>query len=63
MDKKFLRALIFRHLDGIVTAPVLSALASKGILHYIVENKKVTLNQIANQFQTNEGYLNVGLGV
>ena len=63
MDKKYLRALIFRHLDGIVTAPVLSALASKGILHYIVENKRVTLNQIANQFQTNEGYLNVALRV
>ena len=63
MDKKFLRALIFRHLDGIVTAPVISALASKGILHYIVDNKKVTLNQIANQFQTNEGYLNVALRV
>ena len=63
MDKKFLRALIFRHLDGIVTAPVVSVLASKGILHYIIENKKVTLNQIANQFQTNEGYLNVALRV
>ncbi|MBF0597540.1 class I SAM-dependent methyltransferase [Faecalibacter rhinopitheci] len=63
MDKKFLRSLIFRHLDGIVTAPVLSALAKKGVLQYIVENKKVTLQQLSNQFQTNEGYLNVALRV
>ncbi|WP_322971780.1 class I SAM-dependent methyltransferase [Faecalibacter sp. LW9] len=63
MDKKFLRALIFRHLDGIVTAPVLATLAHKGVLHYIVENKKVTLSQLSNQFQTNEGYLNVALRV
>lgn len=63
MDKKFLRALIFRHLDGLVTAPVLATLAKKGVLHYIVENKKVTLSQISNQFQTNEGYLNVALRV
>ena len=63
MDKSFLRSLIFRHLDGIVTAPVLSTLASKGILHYIVVNKKSTLGQLFEQFQTNEGYLNVALRV
>lgn len=63
MDKNFLRSLIFRHLDGIVTAPVLTALAQKGVLQYIVENKRVTLNEVSNQFQTNEGYLNVALRV
>ncbi len=63
MDKSFLRSLIFRHLDGIVTAPVLSTLASKGILHHIVINKKATLKQLSEQFQTNEGYLNVALRV
>ena len=50
MDKSFLRSLIFRHLDGIVTAPVLSTLASKGILHYIVVNKKTNLSQLSEQF-------------
>ena len=63
MDKNFLRALIFRHLDGVVTSPVVSALASKGILHHIIENKKVTLSQLSEQFQTNDGYLNVALRV
>lgn len=63
MDKSFLRSLIFRHLDGIVTAPVISTLASKGILHNIVVNKKSTLSLLSEQFQTNEGYLNVALRV
>ena len=45
MDKKYLRSLIFRHLDGLVTAPVLSALAKKGALHYIVEHKTIQLEE------------------
>lgn len=63
MDKKYLRSLIFRHLDGLVTAPILNALASKGILHYIVEHKTLVLDQLTEEFQTNEGYLNVALRV
>ena len=63
MDKKYLRSLIFRHLDGLVTAPVLHALADKGILHYIVENKTLKLNELTEEFQANEGYLNVALRV
>ena len=63
MDKKYLRSLIFRHLDGLVTAPVLNALASKGILHYIVEHKTMHLDELTKEFQANEGYLNVALRV
>ena len=63
MDKKYLRSLIFRHLDGLVTAPVLNTLASKGILHYIVEHKTMMLDDLTKEFQTNEGYLNVALRV
>ena len=63
MDKKYLRSLIFRHLDGLVTAPVLSALAKKGALHYIVERKTIQLEELTNEFQANEGYLNVALRV
>jgi len=63
MDKKYLRSLIFRHLDGLVTAPVLHALADKGILHYIVENKSLKLNELTEEFQANEGCLNVALRV
>ena len=63
MDKKYLRSLIFRHLDGLVTAPVLSALASKGVLHYIVEHKSMMIEELTKEFQSNEGYLNVALRV
>ena len=63
MDKKYLRSLIFRHLDGLVTAPVLSALASKGVLHYIVEHKSMMIEELTKEFQSNEGYLNVALHV
>ena len=63
MDKKYLRSLIFRHLDGLVTAPVLSALASKGVLHYIVEHKSMMIDELTKEFQSNEGYLNVALRV
>lgn len=63
MDKKELREQIFRHLDGIVVAPVIAALAKKGILHYLIQRKEVDLAEITEEFQANEGYLNVALRV
>lgn len=63
MDKKDLRSVIFRHLDGIVTLPVLVTLKNADILQLISNNEKVTLNELANQFNANEGYLNVALRV
>lgn len=63
MDKKYLRSLIFRHLDGLVTAPILHHLANKGVLHYIVEKKTLSLSDLTEEFQANEGYLNVALRV
>ena len=58
-----MRSVISRHLDGLVAAPVLNALASKGILHYIVEHKTMHLDELTKEFQANEGYLNVALRV
>jgi len=63
MDKKKLRESIFRHLDGIVTAPVISALSKKNILDFINENKNLELSEINEKFNSNEGYLNVALRV
>ncbi len=63
MDKKDLRSVIFRHLDGIVTLPVLVTLNNADILQFISNNEKVTLNELATQFNANEGYLNVALRV
>lgn len=63
MDKKKLRESIFRHLDGIVTAPVISALSKKNILDFINENQTLELSEINEKFNSNEGYLNVALRV
>lgn len=63
MDKKSARSLIFRHLDGIVTAPVFHQLAQKGILKFLLEKENIDLSEITQKFQANEGYLNVSLRV
>ena len=57
------RQRIFQHLDGLVTAPVVYALYQKGILHYLLENKEVSLSTLSSEFKANEGYLNVALRV
>ncbi len=63
IDKNNLRNTIFRHLDGLATAPVAIALQKKGVLDCILKNKSVTLSQLTSEFKVNEGYLNVGLRV
>lgn len=63
MDKNQLRSTIFKHLDGLATAPVAVALSKKGILDFILQNQEVTLERLVLQFRCNEGYLNVGLRV
>jgi hypothetical protein len=58
-----LRSILFRHLDGIVTAPVAFSLEKKGVLSYILQQQEVSITTIAEKFNANEGYLNVGLRV
>jgi len=55
------RNSLFRHLDGIVTAPSAYELYSKGVTDYLLEKKKVALIDITKKFKANEGYLNVAL--
>ena len=62
-DKAQLRGTIFRHLDGVATATTAFALHKKGILAYILEAEKVSLNDLAVKFQANKGYLNIALRV
>jgi hypothetical protein len=62
-DKSLLRSTIFRHLDGLATAPIVVALQKKGVLDYILKNKEATLEQLTTIFKANEGYLHVGLRV
>lgn len=63
MDKKQLRSSIFRHLDGIVTTPIIHQLAESGIYEFILDKKSISLDEISSKFSTNEGYLNVALRV
>lgn len=63
IDKVFLKSSIFRHLDGLVTAPVAHALHKKGLLSFILDKRESTLSELTSQFEANEGYLTVGLRV
>jgi SAM-dependent methyltransferase len=62
-DKENLRGTIFKHLDGIATATTAFALHKKGVLPYILEHKKVSLEKISTTFNANDGYLNVALRI
>ena len=62
-EKKKLRGDLFRHLDGIVTAPAAFALQQKGVLDHLLAEKKATLKRTAEKFGGNEGYLNVALRI
>jgi hypothetical protein len=63
IDKGSLRSTIFRHLDGLVTAPVAYSLHKRGVLSFLLDKKEATLDELTSHFKANEGYLNVGLRV
>ena len=56
-----LRESIFRHLDGIVVVPIAAILKEKGITDYLLKVSTVTISELSNQFNVNDGYLNVAL--
>ena len=60
-EKKVLRGDLFRHLDGIVTAPIAFALHKSGVLDYLLKEERVRLSQVSEYFKANEGYLNIAL--
>ncbi len=62
-ENHLLREEIFRHLDGIVTAPTAFALHEKGVLDYLLQAKEAPLTDLVSRFKANEGYLNVALRV
>lgn len=59
--KKILRALLFRHLDGIAVCPTVSALQLGGINEFMIKHTHFTFQELLNKFKTNGGYLNVAL--
>lgn len=61
MNKNHLRGILFRHLDGLATLPVVAVLSESKILEYIDNKKSSSLKDLSGRFQTNAGYLNVAL--
>ncbi len=62
-EKVALRSQLFRHLDGIVTAPSAHVLKEHGITDYLLQKKTATLDELTATFKANDGYLNVALRV
>ena len=62
-QKRQYRTDLFRHLDGLVTAPTAYTLHKHGVLSHIQEKKSLTLNELSTHFKANEGYLNVALRI
>lgn len=58
-----LRSNLFRHLDGIVTAPSAYTLLEKGVTDYLLAKKESSLQELTERFNANEGYLNVALRI
>ncbi len=63
IDNSALRSTIFKHLDGLVTAPVAFSLKKRGVLSHILDKKEISLTELTAEFKANEGYLNVALRV
>lgn len=62
-QKNLFRSDLFRHLDGIATAPTAYCLYSNGVLDHLLEHKVVDVSELSKQFNANEGYLNVALRI
>jgi len=62
-DKSVLRSSIFRHLDGIATAPTVYTLYKHGVLETIIKEDTISLPSLTSKFNANEGYLNVALRI
>ena len=62
-EQAVLRGRLFRHLDGLVTAPTAYELYRKGVLEYLRQHKECPLSDLVQFFNANEGYLNVALRV
>ena len=59
--KKFLRSILFRHLDGISLCGPISTLNNNGITQFIQENPSFNIQDLLDSFKCNAGYLNVTL--
>lgn len=59
--KDLLRNQLFRHLDGIVVAPIAHLLDKKHVTSFLLDKGTITLDQVSAVFKANKGYLHVAL--
>ncbi|MGB5237130.1 MAG: class I SAM-dependent methyltransferase, partial [Flavobacteriaceae bacterium] len=57
-EQAILRNRLFRHLDGLVTAPTAYELLEQGVWDQL-EKDRCSINTLTSVFSANEGYLNV----
>ncbi|MEM9544331.1 MAG: class I SAM-dependent methyltransferase [Bacteroidota bacterium] len=62
-QKREYRSDLFRHLDGLVTAPTAYVLLENGILNDLISSEKVNLSELSEKYKAHEGYLNVSLRI
>ncbi len=62
-EKTMLRGDLFRYLDGLGTGPSAFALHEKGVLEFLLKKESINLAELSEQFNANEGYLNVALRI
>jgi hypothetical protein len=62
-EKALLRGSLFRHLDGIVTAPVAYSLLTHDVLDFLLKKESASLTELSEKFSANKGYLNVALRI
>lgn len=62
-EKQSFRSGLFRHLDGIVVAPVSYSLLKHNVTKYLIDAQETSITEIAKDCNANEGYLNVALRV
>src|SRR5262245_65521939 len=61
-DKAAVRTTIFQHLTGIVLAPVVKALADRGVFARLADSLAgIDFDDIADQTHGNRGYLKMAL--
>ncbi|MFK8101024.1 MAG: class I SAM-dependent methyltransferase [Saprospiraceae bacterium] len=63
LEKRALRADLFRYMDGLGTGPSAHLLHEKGVLNYLLEKGQASLSELTEKFAANEGYLNVALRI
>ena len=62
-EQAIFRSRLFRHLDGLVSAPTAYELFEKGVWDLLEKEGRTSISTLVSAFSANEGYLNVAVRV